>query len=140
MSGNLILHAQHSVNCVKLTNFFINGGKHYKHQRTILIPYLCQNINHEQRLIMGRFILPMWHTVERAMLSRGGIFSHSYISGRDFHIEHRPTELKNYNFIGTSAVSSKPILISEFMLHPSAILLFPIHCDVAKPLIDNQLL
>jgi hypothetical protein len=91
-------------------------------------------------MILGHFLLPMWYTLERTMLSRGGDFCHSYITSDNFHLEYRPRELKEYNFLGTSSFSSKPILISDTMLKPNSLLLFPIHKDIAKPLIEHKLL
>lgn len=140
MAPSLFIHAQHSINCVKLVNFYLNGGKLYKHYNSYLIPYLCSGFNHENRIILGYFLLPMWHTLERTMLSRGGDFNHSYISSDNFHLEYRAKEMKEYNFLGTSSLSSKPILISDVLLKPQSILLFPIHRDVAKPLIEHKLL
>ncbi len=140
MTSSLLIHAQHSINCVKLVDFYKGGGKLYKHYNSYLIPYLCSGFNHEHRIILGHFLLPMWHTLERTMLSRGGDFSHSYLTSDIFHLEYRPRELKEYNFLGTSSVSSKPILISDMFLKPQSILLFPIHRDVAKPLIEHKLL
>ncbi len=140
MAPSLLIHSQHSINCVKLVNFYTGGGKLYKYYNYYLIPYLCGAVNHENRIILGQFLLPMWHTLERTMLSRGGNFNYSYLTSNNFHLEYRANELKEYNFLGTSSVSSKPIVISDMFLKPQSILLFPIHRDIAKPLIEHKLL
>ena len=82
----------------------------------------------------------MWNTLERSILSKGAKFSHSYITGKDFLIEYRPEELTRYQIYGLHNLSNNYIYASKVTLQPNSILLFPIDCAVAKPLIENDLL
>jgi hypothetical protein len=82
----------------------------------------------------------MWNTLERTILSNGAQFNHTYISGYNFTIEYKPTELKSYHILNKNDLYSNRIQISDEVLRSNSILLFPIPSDTAKPLIDNGLM
>jgi hypothetical protein len=141
MSANLIIHTPYHINCSKFVNHFTKvGGNNFKYYNNILIPYICQEVYHDNRIIVGKFIWPMWNTLERSILSRGALFNHTYITGRDFILEHKPSEVKNYHIFSTVNIMSNKIQIFDKTVHPSSILLFSIPNEVAQPLIDNHLL
>ncbi len=141
MTANLIIHSSHHINCSKFINHFTKvGGNHFKYYNNVLVPYFCKEVNHNNRIIVGKFIWPVWHTLERTILSRGAHFNCTYIIGKDFTIEHKPSEFKNYHIFGSSNIFANKIQAFEGTLHPNSILLFSIPSEVAKPLIDRQLL
>lgn len=140
MSANLIIHSPFRINSNKFVNQFLQGHRYYKHYNHILIPYLCRDINDNTGVIIGDFIWPVWNTLERTTLSRGCEFNHTYINGKNFCIEYRPEVLSKYYIFGRKTYSRGTMQINDIMLKPDSILLFPIPCDVAKPLIDNKLI
>ncbi len=140
MSANLIIHSPHSINCNKFLNQFLQRNRHYKHYKSFLIPYFCREVDHNSHIISGNFVWPMWNTLERTILSKGAKFTYSYITGKDFIIEYYPQELNTYQIYGLNNLSKNYIYASKVTLQPSSILLFPIDCAVAKPLIENHLL
>lgn len=140
MQANLLIHSPHSINCNKFINQFVQQNKHYKHYKSFLIPYFCREVNHNSRIITGNFVWPVWNTLERTILSKPTKFSHSYITGKDFLIEYTPEELSKYQFYGLNSLSNNSIYASQVTLKPMSILLFPISSEVAKPLIENNLL
>lgn len=140
MQPNLFIHSPHSINCNKFLNQFVQRNRHYKHYKSFLIPYFCREVNHNSRIISGNFVWPIWNTLERTILSKRTKFSHSYITGKDFLIEYRPEELYAYQFYGLNSLSNSCIYASQVTLNSQSILLFPIDCEVAKPLIENNLL
>ena len=140
MSANLFIHSPYSINCNKFLNQFVQRNRHYKHYKSFLIPYFCKEINHNSCIISGNFVWPMWNTLERTILSKGAVFSHSYISGKDYLIEYHPEELNKYQIYGLTSISNNYIYANKVTLQPRSILLFPIDCAVAKPLIENHLL
>jgi hypothetical protein len=140
MNSLSILHCQHQINHSKFINHFIKGEKYFKHFNHYLIPYHCKDVNHNNCLIIGNFINPMWAPVERAMLTNANEFNYNYIKGKDFTIEYTPRKLTNYHIFGERRVYPNSILAYKNTLQPDSILLFPIHKDIAQPLINNQLL
>jgi hypothetical protein len=115
-------------------------NNHFKNYKHILVPYFCKDINHSNRIIFGNFIWPMWNTIERTILLNGAQFNHTYITGKDFTIEYKPTELKNYHISNKTELYYNKVLISDAALRPNSILLFQIPSDAAKPFIENNLL
>jgi hypothetical protein len=140
MNSVTILHSHHHINPTKFINHFNKGEKYFKHFNNYLIPYHCKDVNHNNRLVIGKFIYPMWATIERAMLTKSNEFNYTYIKGKDFTIEYMPSSLTNYHIFGTHNVYPNGILANNMILQPNSILLFPIHKDIATPLINNQLL
>ena len=141
MSASLIIHTSHHINCSKFLNHFTKvGGNHFKYYNNILVPYFCEEVNHNNHIIVGKFIWPMWNTLERSILSRGVDFNHTYIIGRNMTIEHKPTELKNYHIFGKTNIYANTVRAYDVTLLPKSVLLFSIPIDVAKPLIQNNLL
>lgn len=141
MSTNLIIHTQHHINCLKFLNHFTKiGGNHFKNNKNILVPYFCKEVNHTNHIIIGNFIWPMWNTLERTILSRGAKFNYTYITGKDFIIEHKPSEFNNYHIFDRRTIYTNTIQIYENTLLPNSILLFSIPSNVAKPLIEDNLL
>jgi len=141
MSANLILHSPHHINCSKFLNHFTKvGGNHYKHYKSILVPYFCEEVNHNNSIIVGKFIWPIWHTLERTILSRGAQFNHTYIVGTNMTIEHKPTEYTNYHIFGKTNIFPNTISAYDKTLLSKSVLLFSVPSEVAQPLIDRQLL
>jgi hypothetical protein len=141
MSTNLILHSSHKINPTKFLNHFTKvGGNHFKYYNNILIPYFCEEINHNNRIIVGKFIWPVWNTLERSILSKGTQFNHTYIACKDTTIEHKPSEFKYYHIFGKTHIHANTIQASEKTLTPKSILLFSIPSEVATPLINRHLL
>jgi hypothetical protein len=140
MNSIIILHSQYHINPTKFVNHFNKGEKYFKYLNYYLIPYHCKDVNHNNRLVIGNFIYPMWAIIERSMLTRSNIFNYTYIKGKDFTIEYTPNSLTNYHIFGTHRVYPNGILANNITLQPNSILLFPIHKDIATPLINNQLI
>lgn len=141
MNSLSILHCQQQLNCSKFINHFIKGDyKYFKHYNHYLIPYHCKVVNHNNHLIIGNFIHPMWATVERAILSKSNEFNFNYLRGKDFTIEYTPSKLTNYHIFGQHRVYPNSIQAYTNTLQPNSLLLFPIHKNIATPLINNQLL
>ena len=140
MSSQVIFHTSKQINCAKIINQFIKGDKYVKCYNQYLIPYHCHNINPENRMIFGRFLNPMWNTLERALLSRGTVFNHSYIKRNDFTIEINPNTFRDYHIFGQTFVYANGIKAYEHTLNTNSILLFPIDKTIAEPLIANYLL
>lgn len=140
MSSSLILHSQSSINCAKIISQFVKGKRYLTSCNSYLIPFHCRTINHSKRFIVGDFIYPMWNILERSMIKNGGDFTYSYIQGKDFTIEYFPKNLIKYYVIGETKGYIQKISISELTLYSNSILLFPIHKDIASPLINYKLL
>jgi hypothetical protein len=140
MASQVIFHTQNNINCNKIINQLIKGEKYVKHYNKYLIPYHCTQINHPNRVIYGKFVYPMWNTLERTILSRGAIFNYSYIKGKDYVIECNPSTFRDYHIFGETFVYANGVKACEHTLLPNSMLLFSIDKDVALPLIQNQLL
>jgi hypothetical protein len=91
-------------------------------------------------MIFGRFIYPMWNTLERVILARGAIFNHSYIKGNDFTIEFNPTTFRDYHIFGQTFVYANGIKACEHTLLENSILFFAVDKSIAEPLIKSELL
>lgn len=137
-----IFHTQHAVSCSKFVKHYAQGIKHFKHNDLILLPYHCKEINHNNRLILGNFIYPMWKPFERTLLSKGGRFTHSYIKMPEFSMELTPNQsmFKDYHIFGQGYLHTNKVRACEATLVPNSILFFELHRDIAKPLIDHQLI
>ena len=140
MSSPILFHTSHSIKCSKIMNQFMKGEKYIKCYNKYLIPYHCAKINHENRMIFGRFIYPIWNTLERTILARGTVFNYSYIKGKDYTIEINPSIFKDYHIFGQTFVYANGIKVCEHTLQENSILLFPIDKVIAEPLIKNHLL
>ena len=140
MSSQVIFHTQHNINCAKIVNQFIKGDKYIKCYNKYLIPYHCKQINQPNRMIYGKFVYPMWNTLERTILSRGALFNYSYMKGKDFVIEFNPSTFRDYHIFGQTFVYANGIKACEHTLQPNSILFFSIDKAVAEPLIRQQLL
>lgn len=141
MSSPILFHTSHSIKCSKIINQIIKGEKYIQYYNQYLIPYHCHTINQENRMIFGRFIHPLFrNTLERTILARGTVFSHSYIKGNEFIFEVNPSTFKEYHIFGQTFIYANGIQVCEHTLKPNSILLFPIDKTIAEPLIINQLL
>jgi hypothetical protein len=140
MSTNVFFHTQHNIRCSKIIDQFIKGDKYIKYYNKYLIPYYCRDVNQENRMIYGKFVYPMWNTLERTILSRGAVFSHSYIKGKDFVIEFNPSVYKDYHIFGQTFVYANGIKAHESTLKPNTVLFFSLDKAVAEPLIKTQLI
>lgn len=140
MSSQVIFHTQRSINCAKIVNQFIKGEKYIKCYNKYLIPYHCREINQSNRMIYGKFVYPMWNTLERTILARGAIFSHSYMKGKDYVLEFNPTTFRDYHIFGQTFVYANGIKACEHTIQPNSILFFSIDKAIAEPLINHQLL
>ena len=140
MSPQVFFHTQHNINCAKIINQFIKGDKHIKYYNKYLIPYHCKEINHPNRMIYGKFVYPMWNTLERTILTRGAVFNHSYIKGKDFSIEFIPSTFRDYHIFGQTFVYANGIKACEHTLQSNSILFFSIDKAIAEPLIKGHLL
>jgi hypothetical protein len=136
----MIIHSQHKINCNKIISHFLNGGRYFKHYNKYLIPYYCRDINHTNRIIDGRFTVPMWNVLERHILSQGSTFDYSYFKGDNFVIEMTPTTFHNYHILGAKRIYADGVYACNHTLMPNSILLFPLERHIAEPLIDRQLL
>ena len=137
-----IFHTQQAVNSTKFIRNYVEGLKHFKHNNLILLPYHCKEVNHNNRLISGSFIYPMWKPFERTLLSRGANFVYSYVKTPDFSIEvtPNPSAFKDYHIFGQGYLHTNKVRACEATLVPNSILFFQLHRDVAKPLVDHQLI
>lgn len=140
MKSLSIIHSHHQINPSKLLSQLVKGEKYFKHYNHYLIPYQCQDINHNNRLIMGNFMYPMWNTLERAILSQCSDFNFNYLKGNDFTIEYMPSRLTDYHIFGRRNVFPNRIRVYSNTLQSNSILLFPIPKEIAVPLIENKLL
>ena len=82
----------------------------------------------------------MWNTLERTILARGAIFSHSYMKGKDYVLEFNPTTFRDYHIFGQTFVYANGIKACEHTIQPNSILFFSIDKAIAEPLINHQLL
>jgi hypothetical protein len=140
MSGNILLHTQHKINCAKFVKHFMQGGKYIRQYNYYLLPYQCTGISIPNRMIDGHFINPVWHTLERSMLSRGTTFKYTYMKGGDFIMEIEPSKFKEYHIFGKTYVYPNGIKACPSTLQPNSVLLFSVPCSVADPLIQHQLM
>ena len=140
MKSLSIIHSCHQINPSKILSHLVKGEKYFKHYNTYLIPYQCQDINYNNRLIMGNFIYPMWNTLERAILSNNTDFSYNYLKGNDFTIEYVPSKLGDYHIFGNRCIYPNRIRANSNTLQPNSMLLFPIPKELAIHLIENKLL
>ena len=136
----IILHAQHAINCANIIEQAARAQKYFKHKQLLLVPYRCQEVNHNNRLITGTFVNPMWKVFERNLLCGGGHFTHSYVKTPSFSIEITPHEFKDYHIFGQSYIYANKVRACPATLLPNSILLFPVHKDIAQPLINNKLM
>ncbi len=138
----LTFHTQHTINCAKFVKYYAQGIKHFKHNDLVLLPYHCKDVNHNNRLITGNFIYPMWKPFERTLLSKGGNFTHSYIVAPEFTISAIPGghTFREYHIFGQGYLNTTKVRACAATLVPNSILFFPIHRNVAKPLIDHCLI
>jgi hypothetical protein len=140
MSPLNIIHSNQQINISKYIDYLLKGEKYFKYYNHYLIPYQCQSVNHNNRLIIGNFVYPMWNTIEKAILSHNIDFKYNYVRGKDFTIEYNPRRLNDYHISGKMNIFPNKIRAYSNTLQPNSILLFPIHKKIAQPLIDNQLL
>lgn len=134
------LHTPYSINCAKFVSQFIKGERYLKYRNNYLLPYTCYHINHDNKIIFGNFIYPMWNTIERNILNKNEQFNHSYIKGADFVLEFHPPSLKTYSILNSSSLQFHSIQISDILLKQNSILLFSIDKDIAEPLIRHKLM
>ena len=140
MNSPIIFHTQHNINCTKIINQFNKRDKYIKYYNKYLIPYHCKQIDHQKHMIYGKFVYPMWNTLERYLLTRNTIFNYSYMNGKDFIIEINPSIVKKYHIFGHKSIYINGIKANEHTLRSNSILLFSIDIAIAEPLIQNQLL
>ena len=164
MISNLILHSPIQINYAKFLNhhmymvpFGTNKIKYFQHDDLYLIPYRCNSINDKNNLIIGRFIYPIWNTLERVILNKEFKFKYNYIRGDNFTVELTPKQLKNYNIFNETyndidididnmicqkkfRMYHKKIFAFNTTLEPNSILLFPIHKYIADVFIQSKLL
>jgi hypothetical protein len=136
----VIFHTQHSINCANIIRQFAKGEKYLSHKNLYLLPYHCKDVNHQQRLIVGGFINPLWNSLERTILTKSNNFDYTYIRGHNFLFEYDSDSKKKYHIFGDKHVYANAIQLDDNFLGSSSILLFPIQKDIAEPLISHKLL
>jgi hypothetical protein len=140
MTSQIVIHSQNSINCKKIISQLLKGNQYIKYYNNYLIPYTCLDINHQNRIINGKFINPIWNVIERRILTGGGNFNYSYVKGKDFTLEFEPNKLRDYHIFGRTYVYANAIEISDTLLRPNTILLFSLDKNIAEPLIQNKLI
>ena len=140
MNPPVILHTQHNINCAKIIHKFINGDKYIKYYNKYLIPYHCQQVNHLNHMIYGKFVYPMCNTLENTLLTKGACFNYSYMKGKDFIIEFNPSIVNEYHIFTQNCRYPNGIKVYTRTLLSNSILLFSIDKATADPLIQSQLL
>ena len=146
MNSNLIIHSPHPLNSTKFVNHLLQYNKYntqckykyYKEYNTYFIPFTCNYVNHYNLVIMGRFINPIWNVLERTVVTRGAKFEYVYLANLYYKIEYKPVKLSNYRMYGKPITNN--ILASQVSLRPNSLLLFPVSCKIAEPLIEQALL
>ena len=140
MTLGLVFHSNTVINCHKVISALSQGHNYVKYHNTYYIPFKCLSINHNNRIINGKFAYPAWNVFHRSILSNGVQFNYSYVRGKDIIFEFQPSSFKNYHIYCNNRIYVNSIRAAPLLLCNMSYLLFNIDTVVAEPLICRELI
>lgn len=109
-----------------------------------LLPFHGHLIHHHQVIIDGRFLHPMWNVLERMLLSKRTVFTHSYLPSsqeRGSFLELESSAFVPYHVSTDEKWYKQSACLSRACPpHDSCLLLFAVDATWAEPLIRRHLL
>ena len=113
-------------------------------QNQYLLPFRGQIIHHHNFIIDGRFLYPMWNIFERTLLSKGSVFTYSYLSSpqeKGTFLELESSAFVPYHVsTGEKWYKESAYLSRACPPHDSCLLLFAVDAKIAEPLIRHHLI
>ncbi len=123
----------------------LQGGQRYLVQdNQYLLPFRGQIIHQHNFIIDGRFLYPMWNVFERTLLSKGSVFTYSYLPSAG--VKGSFLELESSAFVpyhvsaGEKWYKASAYLSRACPPHDSCLLLFAVDARTAEPLIRHHLI
>jgi len=139
-SGQLIIHAQKSINSQRVLTKIISGQRHIKYYNSFLIPFQCNKIDNKTKIIDGDFLYPILNVLHRAILTKNNNFNYSSIRVSNYMFEYHTHDLMNYHIYSNYRIYPNYISLNTTLLSDNSLLLFNIDGFSAKTLIEYNLM
>jgi len=139
-SGQLIIHAQKSINSQRVLTKIISGQRHIKYYNSFLIPFQCNKIDNKTKIIDGDFLYPIWNVLHRAILTNNNNFNYSYVRGSNYVFEYHTCDLTNYHIYSNYRIYPNSVALNNSILSDNSLLLFNLNVKIAKSLIEHNLM
>lgn len=123
----------------------LQGSQRYLVQdNQYLLPFRGQIIHQHKCIIDGRFLYPIWNVFEQRLLSKGSVFTYSYLSSaqeKGSFLEIESSAFVPYHVsAGEKWYKESAYLSRACPPHDSCLLLFAVDAKIAEPLIRHHLI
>ena len=116
------------------------GERVILNNKNVLIPFYCIHVNHSVHILQGKFVHPIWNTLEKNILSRKTTFNYTYTHDGTFIYQNYFPGHNKYHIFCNNKVFLNSIKVNDSMLNNKSLLLFSINDEIIQPMICDNLI